>query len=132
MLCDEVGARGDFDRLSTSSLAASTATVEDMGLLEMLVSQTGHGCRVCLRQTPVAGCGCCCLQAGRHTDAATDAAELMSADKILELFLCLYGFNAQPMLVIVCNLLCWKNTLHVRWGVLMCVDALSCCRSTRS
>jgi hypothetical protein len=37
-LCDEVGARGDFDRLTGVILAASTAAVHDMGLQEMMVS----------------------------------------------------------------------------------------------
>jgi hypothetical protein len=37
-LCDEVGARGDFDKLTGAILAASTAAVHDMGLQEMMVS----------------------------------------------------------------------------------------------
>jgi hypothetical protein len=37
-LCDEVGARGDFDRLSGANLGASTAAVHDLGLAEMMVS----------------------------------------------------------------------------------------------
>lgn len=37
-LCDEVGARGDFDRLSCTSLSVSAAEVEELGLTEMRVS----------------------------------------------------------------------------------------------
>jgi hypothetical protein len=37
-LCDEVGACGDFDRLACTSLAVSTADMQEMGLSEMTVS----------------------------------------------------------------------------------------------
>lgn len=38
-LCDQVGARGDFDRLTGTALAASAAEVEELGLAEMRVSR---------------------------------------------------------------------------------------------
>lgn len=44
-LCDEVGARGDFDRLSGANLGVSTAAVHDLGLAEMMV---GSGLAVVL------------------------------------------------------------------------------------
>jgi hypothetical protein len=37
-LCDEVGARGDADRLTGASLAASAAVAQDVGLDEMVRS----------------------------------------------------------------------------------------------
>jgi hypothetical protein len=38
LLCEQLGARGEVDRLAGQALANSSSIVEQQGLLEMLVS----------------------------------------------------------------------------------------------
>lgn len=60
-LCDEVGARGDFDKLTGVILAASTAAVHDMGLQEMMVSALTLRSARLLRWQALAHCSAPCF-----------------------------------------------------------------------